>query len=100
MGAVVEKVGPLGGAFERRWSGADTYVDGISAFFLCGNRNKRSLAVDLKQPEGRALIMRLLGQYDAVVENYRPGVMERLGLGYEDVKKVNPKIVYASASGF
>src|SRR3954447_7915753 len=100
MGADVIKVEPLSGAFERHWSGGDTFVDGISAFFLSGNRNKRSLAVDLKQSEGRDLILRLIKRFDVVVENYRPGVMERLGLGYEDVRKVNPNIIYASATGF
>ena len=100
MGADVVKVEPLGGAFERRWAGADTFVGDVSAFFLCANRNKRSLAVDLKSAEGKDLVLRLMAHYDVVLENYRPGVMDRLGLGYEAARKANPRIVYASASGF
>jgi crotonobetainyl-CoA:carnitine CoA-transferase CaiB-like acyl-CoA transferase len=100
MGADVVKVEPLSGAFERNWSGADTFVQGVSAFFLCGNRNKRSLSVDLKQEEGRSLILKLVGQFDVVLENYRPGVMDRLGLGYDELRKINPRLIYASASGF
>lgn len=100
MGADVIKIEPLAGAFERRWAGADTFVDGVSAFFLCANRNKRSFAVDLKRAEGRALILKLVERSDGVVENFRPGVMDRLGLGYADFRKVNPRIIYASATGF
>lgn len=100
MGADVVKVEPLAGAFERSWAGADTFVEGVSAFFLCANRNKRSLSVDLKQEEGRNVILKLVEQFDVVLENYRPGVMDRLGLGYEELRKLNPKIIYASASGF
>ncbi|MEJ8815603.1 CaiB/BaiF CoA-transferase family protein [Variovorax ureilyticus] len=100
MGADVVKVEPLEGAFERRWAGADTFVGETSAFFLCGNRNKRSLAVDAKNPEGLALLLRLVQSFDVVLENFRPGVMEKLGLGFEAIKKVKPDIIYASASGF
>lgn len=100
MGADVVKVEPLGGAFERHWAGADTFVEDVSAFYLCGNRNKRSLAIDLKQQEGREIVLRLVKNFDVVLENFRPGVMDRLGLGYDDVRKVNPKIIYACASGF
>lgn len=100
MGADVVKVEPPAGAFERRWAGADTFVDGVSAFFLSGNRNKRSLAIDLKTDEGRELALELIAQFDVVLENYRPGVMDRLGLGYEQARTVNPRIVYASATGF
>jgi len=99
MGADVIKVEPLEGAFERHWSGARTFVDGVSAFYLSANRNKRSLAIDLKRPEARAVMLRLARSADVVVENYRPGVMERLGLGYADLKAVKPDIIYASATG-
>ena len=81
MGADVIKVEPPRGAYERDWSGAKTFVDGISAFYLCANRNKRSLAVDLKHPDARPVIERLLQGADVVMENFRPGVMDRLGLG-------------------
>lgn len=100
MGADVIKVEPRRGAFERHWAGAATFIDDVSVFFLCANRNKRSLALDLKHPEARAVLERLIASADVLVENYRPGVMDRLGLGYEAVKAIKPDIVYASATGF
>jgi crotonobetainyl-CoA:carnitine CoA-transferase CaiB-like acyl-CoA transferase len=100
MGADVIKIEPPRGAYERDWSGAKTYVDGISAFYLCANRNKRSLAVDLKHPDAKAVIERLLASADVVMENFRPGVMERLGFGYEQIKALKADIIYASATGF
>ncbi len=100
MGADVIKIEPPKGAFERHWSGAGTYVDGVSAFFLSANRNKRSIALDLKHPESREILERLIKSADVLLENYRPGVMRRLGLGYEDVAAINPAIIYASATGF
>ncbi|MGH6943869.1 MAG: CaiB/BaiF CoA transferase family protein, partial [Geminicoccaceae bacterium] len=100
MGAEVIKIEPPKGAYERVWSGANTFVDGVSAFFLCANRNKRSLAVDLKHPEARAVIERLLARADVLMENFRPGVMERLGFGYQRVREIKPDIIYASATGF
>jgi len=71
-----------------------------SAGFLANNRNKRSITVDLKHPEGLAVIERLLETADVVYENFRPGVMDRLGLGYERCAEINPSIVYASATGY
>jgi crotonobetainyl-CoA:carnitine CoA-transferase CaiB-like acyl-CoA transferase len=100
MGADVIKVEPPSGAYERHWSGANAYVDGISAFYLAANRNKRSLAVDLKHPDGKAVMLRLLEGADVVMENFRPGVMDRLGLGYEQVRALNPDVIYASATGY
>ncbi|WP_218570324.1 CaiB/BaiF CoA transferase family protein [Pseudomonas mangiferae] len=99
MGAEVIKIEPLKGAFERHWSGGNSYVEGVSAFSLAVNRNKRSLALDLKHPEGLAIAQALIRDADVVLENYRPGVLDRLGLGYEAVKALNPAIIYASASG-
>ena len=99
MGADVIKVEPPGGAFERHWSGGDSYVDGVSAFLMCANRNKRSLAIDLKNPAALEIMDRLVDWADAVVENFRPGVMDRLGLGYEALRRRKPEIVYASATG-
>jgi crotonobetainyl-CoA:carnitine CoA-transferase CaiB-like acyl-CoA transferase len=100
MGAEVIKVEPPGGAFERHWSGAGTYVEGVSAFYLAANRNKRSIAVDLKHPEAKAVIERLIASADVVMENFRPGVMERLGIGYEQAKALKPDIIYCSATGY
>ena len=99
MGAEVTKIEPLKGAFERHWSGGNSYVNGISAFMLSANRNKKSLAVDLKHPEGLEVVLRLIDEADVVIENFRPGVLERLGLGYEAVRQRRPGIIYASASG-
>ncbi|MDP6602707.1 MAG: CaiB/BaiF CoA-transferase family protein [Rhodospirillales bacterium] len=98
IGADVIKVEPPEGAFERRWSGADTFVDGVSAFLMSANRNKRSLAIDLKRPEARAIMDRLIERADVIVENFRPGVMDRLGLGYDAVSKRKPEIIYASGT--
>lgn len=99
MGADVVKIEPLKGAFERHWSGGNSWLGDVSAFSLAVNRNKRSLALDLKTTEGRDLALKLISEADVVVENYRPGVLDRLGLGYEAAKAVNPDIIYASASG-
>ena len=73
---------------------------GMSSMFLNINRSKRSITVDLKKPEGRDLLLRIAGTADVFVQNFRPGVVERLGVGYEDVAGVNPNIVYMSLSGF
>ena len=101
MGADVIKVEQPGqGAWERSWAGADTFINGVSAFFLLGNRNLRSVALDLKDPAGLAAARRLVDRADVLVENFRPGVMDRLGLGYETVRETNRGIVYASGSGY
>ena len=73
---------------------------GLGMSYLAVNRNKMSVAVDLKRPEGRALVRRLLLQADVVVENFRPGVMERLGFSWDSVSSENRRLVYASLSGF
>lgn len=81
--------------FRNKWVGGSE-----SPNFLAWNRNKRSLALNLKAPEARAIIMKLAETADVVVQNFRPGVMARLGYGYEDFKAVNPRIVYCSGSGY
>ena len=73
---------------------------GVSASHAYLNRNKRSLALDLKQPEALAVIKQLLQDYDIVLEQFRPGVMDRLGLGYEALKAINPKLIYVSITGY
>ncbi|MGH0037270.1 MAG: CaiB/BaiF CoA transferase family protein [Myxococcota bacterium] len=94
-GADVVKVESRAGReFRTGSSGRDNY------FFLTSNRGKRSITLDLKSDEGRALVWRLLPRFDVVIENYRPGVMERLGLGPEAVAERFPQIVYARISGF
>ncbi len=76
------------------------FVKGASAYFHSVNRNKESVVIDLKRPEGRDLFMRLVQQADIIVENYRPGVMDRLGIGYAKLAEVNPRIILCSISGF
>ncbi len=75
-------------------------VNGMSALYLVCNRGKRSIALDLQTPEGVDIARRLAAEADVVIENFRPGVMERLGLGYEALRADNPDLVYASLSGF
>ena len=99
MGADVIKVERPGGGDDSRRMGPP-FIKGWSAGFLALNRNKRSLALDLQQERGREVFLRLLERADVVVENFRPGVMERLGLGYEALRSLKPKLVYCSISGF
>lgn len=74
--------------------------NGESSYYFCANRNKRCIAVDLKRSEGVELIKGMLGEFDVVVENFRPGVMDRLGLGYEVARAIRPDIIYASLNAF
>ena len=74
--------------------------DGFSQYFHTHHRGKRSIAVDLRSDEGRDIVYEVVKRVDVVTENFKPGVMNRLGLGWDDLKQQNPKIVYASASGF
>lgn len=76
------------------------YINEESAYFMNINRNKKSITLNLKKQEAKDLFIKMVKQADVVVENYRPGTMEKLGLGYELLKEVNPQIIYAAASGF
>ncbi|HEV8662973.1 MAG TPA: CoA transferase [Candidatus Methylomirabilis sp.] len=99
MGADVIKVErPDGGDDTRRMG--PPFIAGESAAFLAMNRNKRSLALDLKREEGKDLFRRLARRADVLVENFRPGTMEKLGLGYEALHEIHPGIIYCSVSGF
>lgn len=101
LGADVVKVEPPGrGAYERYWSGAETFLNGESVFFLLAHRNQRSVTVNLKADEGKEVLWRLVRTADILVENYRPGVLDRLGFGYEVVARANPRIIYCSCSGY
>lgn len=102
MGANIIKVErPGAGDMFRSLTFFNEWVGGSeSPNFLAWNRNKRSLALDLKSPDARAALMRMAEKADVVVQNFRPGVMKRLGYGYEDFFKVNPKIIYCSGSGY
>src|SRR3546814_3828401 len=75
-------------------------VNGESAAFMMMNRNKRGIALDLKQADGREALLRLLDRADVVIENYRKGTMEKLGLGYETLTARNPGLIYVEISGF
>ncbi|MFT5440552.1 MAG: crotonobetainyl-CoA:carnitine CoA-transferase CaiB-like acyl-CoA transferase [Alphaproteobacteria bacterium] len=99
MGADVIKVEKVpGGDDSRRFLPPD--IDGESAAFMIVNRNKRGIAVDLKTDDGKAILRRLLATADVVIENYRRGTMERLGLGYETLRQNNPGLIYCEVSGF
>ncbi|MAP18377.1 MAG: CoA transferase [Aurantimonas sp.] len=100
MGADVIKVEPVAGAHERHWSGAKVFVEGVSGFYLCANRNKRSIGIDLKSEGGREIALRLIAEADVVMENFRPGVFARLGFSEDEMRRVNPNVIFASASGF
>ncbi len=102
MGADVIKIEKAGnGDLYRSMTFFDQWMEGgESPCFLAWNRNKRSLAVDLKDPEGRRIVRELARSADIVIENFRPGVMERLGFGYEALRKENPEIIYCSATGW
>ena len=99
LGADVIKLEePTNGDDTRQW--APPFQGEESAYFLSVNRNKRGIAVDLKSDEGRGIAQRLADLADVLVENFRPGTAERLGLGYEELAKRNPRLIYASISGF
>ncbi len=100
LGADVVKVEAPAGAWERHWAGAETYRNGVSTFFMLANRNQRSVVLDLKSETGHEAALRLIAKSDVVVANFRPGAMDRLGLGYESARKVRPDIIYATASGY
>jgi crotonobetainyl-CoA:carnitine CoA-transferase CaiB-like acyl-CoA transferase len=97
QGAEVIKIEPPSGDLMRRFSNGR---NGMSAFFLSCNRNKRSLAVDLKAAEGLAIVQKLIATTDVLVHNFRPGAVERIGLGEEAVRGIRGDIVYVSISGF
>jgi crotonobetainyl-CoA:carnitine CoA-transferase CaiB-like acyl-CoA transferase len=100
LGADVIAVETPEGAWQRHWSGGDLWHDGQSMLHLCANRNKRSVALDLKSPHGRDIALKLVDAADVVAENFRPGVMEKLGFGYEALKRRKPSLIYASATGY
>jgi crotonobetainyl-CoA:carnitine CoA-transferase CaiB-like acyl-CoA transferase len=100
LGADVIAVEPIEGAFQRNWAVANHFVAGDSVNHLATGRNKRSLAVDLKHPDGIAAVKKLVAKADVVMENFRPGTMAKLGLGYELLKELNPGLIYAVATGF
>lgn len=98
MGAEIVKIEAPGLGDDSRQFGP--HVGTESAYFMSLNRNKRSLTLNLKHPKGKTLFLELVKKTDLVVENFRPGTMEKLGLGYEDLKTVNPRVIYGACSGF
>ncbi|WP_421760983.1 CaiB/BaiF CoA transferase family protein [Devosia sp.] len=101
LGARVIKIErPDGGDLSRRLYLSDTEIGGDSTLFHAINRSKESLALDLKNPADFAALKTLLGKADVMLQNFRPGVIERLGLEYAAVKAINPRIVYASITGY
>ena len=98
MGAEVLKVErPNGGDETRRWG---PFWNGLSCYFLSANRNKKSIVIDLKSQAGQRIAVALAKDCDVVVENFRPGKVDQLGLGYEALSEINPRLVYCSLSGF
>jgi CoA:oxalate CoA-transferase len=98
LGADIIKVEmPVTGDDSRHFG---PYQNGESAYFMSLNRNKRSMTLNLKTAKGKELLRNLVKKVDVIVENFRPGTMEKLGLGYAELKEINPKIIYAAASGF
>src|SRR3989449_2442338 len=101
MGADVIKIEQPGrGAWERSWAGANAYLGGVSAFFMLANRNSRSMTLNLKSKSGVEVAPKLVETADVIDENFRPGVMDRLGLGYEAAREINPRVIYAAGSGY
>ncbi|MCM3239343.1 CoA transferase [Heyndrickxia oleronia] len=99
LGAEVIKVEAPGGSDDtRNWG--PPFKNGVSAYYLCANRNKKSITVDLKSEQGKEVIKTLVKECDVVIHNFKTGTMERLGLDYEILAEINPKIVYCSITGF
>ena len=99
MGAEVIKVEPPPlGDDSRQWG--PPFIGGISTYFLSVNRNKKSLGLNLKTADGRRILWKLIERADVLIENFRPGVLDKLGFGYEAVHTANPRTVYCSVSGF
>jgi crotonobetainyl-CoA:carnitine CoA-transferase CaiB-like acyl-CoA transferase len=94
LGAEVIKLEPPEGDNTRRLTGAG------AGFYAIFNRNKKSLALDLQHPEGREIVLRLVDSTDVLTENFRPGALEKMGLGYEDLARRNPRLVYCTLKGF
>lgn len=98
LGAEVIKIEPPSGDQTRLW--APPYIKGISAYFMSTNRNKRSISLDLKKPEGLKILRKLVKDADIIIENFRPGTLEKLGLSHEEAIEMNNKLIFCSLSGF
>ncbi|HVV72050.1 MAG TPA: CoA transferase, partial [Verrucomicrobiae bacterium] len=100
MGADIIKIEPPGGDWMRHYAYGNLYPAGESISFLGFNRNKRSIALDLKSPAGLQAARDIISRCDIVIENFRPGVMDRLGIGYEALQKGQPGLIYCASSGY
>lgn len=100
LGADVVKIEPVTGEWQRHVSAGGARGNKINVSFLSLNRNKRSLAVDLKSPDGKQVMLDLVTSADVFLQNYRPGVAKRLGVDYESLAAINPRLVYVSISGY
>ncbi len=100
LGADVIKVEPTGGEWQRHAAAGGATGNQINVSFLSLNRNKRSLSIDLKTPAGRAILLDLVKSADVFLQNYRPGVAERLGVDYASLSAINPRLIYVSMSGY
>lgn len=100
MGAEIIKIEPPKGDWMRHYSYGNLYPEGESISFISFNRNKKSIVLDLKSDEGKKIAKDIIANADILLENFRPGVMDRLGLGYDEMIKLNPKLVYCSSSGY
>ena len=97
MGAAVIKIEPPGGDLARSWS---PFLNGESRYFLGWNRNKRGMVLDLSKPESREVLHELVRRSDVLIENFRLGVTKRLGMDYETLREINPRLIYASSTAF
>src|SRR5262249_54528221 len=101
LGAEVIKIERPGGEDMRTSPPSKTWADrGMAPLWLSVNANKRNLALDLKQPRAVAIVERLAARADVVMENFRPGVMDKLGIGYAALSRINPRLIYCAVSGF
>lgn len=100
LGADVVKVEPVSGEWQRHVAAGGARGNKVNVSFLSLNRNKRSLAIDLKTSQGKAILLDLVRTADVFLQNYRPGVAQRLGVDYESLAKINPRLVYVSISGY
>lgn len=100
MGADIIKIEPPKGDWMRHYAYGNMYPEGESISFLSFNRNKRSIVLNLKSAKGIEAVKRMVAKADIVIENFRPGVMDRMGIGYDVLKGINPGIIYCSSSGY
>lgn len=100
LGCDVVKVEQIGGAYERRWSGGKAFVGDVSVFFLLAGRNQRSIEINIKTSTGQEALWKLIESADVLVENFRPGTLDKFGFSYDETVKRNPRIIYCALTGY